>query len=103
MNLEASDLKQTSIVLAWNPPEVDGGAEVTHYTVEKREIDRKTWATVKAEVELDKVPFKVSGLAPGTEYYFRIKAVNQYGPGVPRITPNSYLAADPVSKYLFIS
>lgn len=101
MNLEATDIKQTSVMLAWNPPEVNGGCEVTHYIVEKREIDRKTWAIVKAEVQLDKIPFKVSGLMPGSEYYFRVKAVNEYGSGVPTMTPTSYLASDPVSKYLF--
>lgn len=99
MNLEATDIKQTSAMLAWSPPDNDGGSEVTHYIVERREIDRKTWATVKAEVAKDKVPLKVNGLMPGTEYYFRVTAVNEYGPGVPRVSPTSYLASDPVSAY----
>lgn len=99
MNLEATDIKQTSAMLSWTLPENDGGSEILHYIVEKREIDRKTWATVKAEVEKDKIPYKVSGLTPGTEYYFRVTAVNEYGSGVPRVSPTSYLASDPVSKY----
>ncbi|TWW80211.1 Titin [Takifugu flavidus] len=98
MNLEATDIKQTSAMLSWTPPENDGGSEILHYVVEKREIDRKTWATVKAEVERDKIPYKVSGLTPGTEYYFRVTAVNEYGSGVPRVSATSYLASDPVSK-----
>lgn len=99
MNLEATDIKQTSAMLSWTLPENDGGSEILHYVVEKREVDRKTWATVKAEVEKDKVPYKVSGLTPGTEYYFRVTAVNEYGSGVPRVSATSYLASDPVSKY----
>lgn len=99
MNLEATDIKQTSALLSWTPPENDGGSEILHYLVEKREIDRKTWATVKAEVQGDKIPYKVSGLAPGTEYYFRVTAVNEYGSGVPRVSATSYVASDPVSKY----
>lgn len=99
MNLEATDIKQTSAMLSWSPPEINGGSEVTHYIVEKRQIDRKTWATVKAEVEKDKIPFKVSGLMAGTEYYFRVTAVNEYGSGVSRVSPTSYLASDPVSTY----
>uniref|UniRef100_A0A3Q3K560 Titin n=1 Tax=Monopterus albus TaxID=43700 RepID=A0A3Q3K560_MONAL len=78
MNLEVTDITQTSVTLSWTPPEINGGSEVTHYIVEKREIDRKTWATVKAEVEKDQIPFKVSGLIPGSEYYFRVIAVNEY-------------------------
>uniref|UniRef100_A0A3Q2DID6 Titin n=1 Tax=Cyprinodon variegatus TaxID=28743 RepID=A0A3Q2DID6_CYPVA len=96
MNLEATDIKQTSVMLTWNPPENNGGSEVIHYIVEKREIDRKTWATVKTELQPDKIPVKVSGLTPGTEYYFRVTAVNEYGSGVPKVTPTSYLASDPV-------
>lgn len=102
MNLEATDIKQTTAMLSWSPPENDGGSEVTHYVVERREIDHKTWATVKAEVEKDKIPFKVSGLMAGTEYYFRVTAVNEYGTGVPRVSPTSYLASDPVSKYCLL-
>lgn len=102
MNLEATDIKQTTAMLSWTPPENDGGSEVTHYIVEKREIDRKTWATVKAEVLNDKIPFKVTGLMPGTEYYFRVTAVNEYGSGVPRVSPTSYLASDPVSTYCLL-
>uniref|UniRef100_A0A3B5QNN1 Titin n=1 Tax=Xiphophorus maculatus TaxID=8083 RepID=A0A3B5QNN1_XIPMA len=99
LNLEGTDIKQTSVMLSWNPPEITGGSEVTHYIVEKRAIDRKTWATVKTEVQADKIPLKISGLIPGTEYYFRVLAVNEYGSGVPKVTPTSYLASDPVSKY----
>lgn len=102
MNLEAADIKQTSAMLSWSLPEIDGGSEVTHYIVEKRQIDRKTWAIVKAEVDKDKIPFKVGGLMPGTEYYFRVTAVNEYGSGVPRVSPTSYLASDPVSTYCLL-
>ncbi|KAK5920273.1 hypothetical protein CgunFtcFv8_024100 [Champsocephalus gunnari] len=69
MDLEATDIKQTSASLSWSPPEMDGGSEITHYVVEKREIDRKT-----------------------------VTAVNEYGPGVHRVSAASYVASDPVSK-----
>ena len=99
VNIEATDIRQTSANLSWSPPEVDGGSEVTHYIIEKRAIDRKTWAVVKGEVEIDKIPFKVGGLTTGTDYYFRVTAVNQYGPGVPKVSSTSYLASDPTSMY----
>ena len=99
MNIEVTDIQQTSAKLSWSPPEVDGGSEITHYVVEKREMDRKTWAVVKGEVQIDQIPFKVGGLMAGTEYYFRVTAVNQYGLGVPKVSPTSCLASDPISTY----
>lgn len=100
VNIEVTDIQQTSAEMSWSPPEVDGGSEITHYIIEKREIDRKTWAIAKGEVAIDKIPFKVGGLMAGTEYYFRVTAVNQYGPGVPKVSPTSYLASEPISTYV---
>lgn len=100
VGLEAVDITMTSCNLTWSPPDSDGGSNVTHYIVEKREIDRKTWGTVKTNVE--NTTFKVSNLVPGTEYSFRVIAVNEYGPGVPKVTPKSYLASDPISKCIII-
>uniref|UniRef100_A0A3B4AC94 Titin n=1 Tax=Periophthalmus magnuspinnatus TaxID=409849 RepID=A0A3B4AC94_9GOBI len=115
-NLKLKDWSKSYADICWTKPTRDGGnaralardkrtdfinnyPEILHYLVEKREIDKKTWATVKGEVLPDKIPFKVSGLQSGTEYYFRVTAVNQYGPGVPRVTPTSYMASDPISEY----
>lgn len=94
--LEASDITMVSCNLSWSPPENDGGSEITHYIVEKREVDRKTWATVNNDVK--KTNLKITNLISGTEYYFRVTAVNEYGAGVPKISPKSYLASNPISK-----
>jgi len=64
--------------------------------VEKREVDRKTWN--KCTEELKKTSFKVTNMAPGIEYYFRVTACNKYGIGVPQDSPKSYLAVDPISE-----
>lgn len=72
---------------------------MTHYIVEKRAIDKKTWAMVNTNVDVEKTTLKIGNLSPGTEYYFRVTAANEYGPGVPRASLQSYLASDPVSKY----
>lgn len=92
-----SDVTKMSCQLSWVPPENDGGSPVTHYILEKREVDRKTWATVVADWK--KTSFKVANLVPGTEYFFRVTAVNEYGSGVPRDSPKGVLATDPISKY----
>ncbi len=98
VGLEVFDITMSSCNLTWSPPENDGGSDITHYIVEKREIDRKTWATVKANV--DNTTFKVTNLVPGKEYYFRVIALNEYGSGVPRVTAKSYLASDPISTFI---
>ena len=95
-DLKVSDVTKTSCHISWAPPENDGGSQVTHYIVQKREADRKTWSTVTPEVK--KTSFHVTNLVPGTEYFFRVTAVNEYGPGVPTDVPKPVLATDPLSK-----
>ena len=50
-DLKASDATKTSCHISWAPPENGGGSQVTHYIVERREAERKTWATVTPEVK----------------------------------------------------
>ncbi|KAM9376089.1 titin-like [Pholidichthys leucotaenia] len=72
--------------LHWNPPLNDGGAAVSHYSIEKRETNRVTWTGVESHVEA--VSYKVTKLVPGKEYIFRIAAVNKFGVG-------EFLESDP--------
>uniref|UniRef100_A0A8C3KI78 Titin n=2 Tax=Scolopacidae TaxID=8917 RepID=A0A8C3KI78_9CHAR len=67
--------------LAWGPPLHDGGSDISHYIVEKRETSRLAWTVVASEV----LPtmLKVTKLLEGNEYVFRIMAVNKYGVGEP--------------------
>uniref|UniRef100_A0A8C5TQU4 Titin n=1 Tax=Malurus cyaneus samueli TaxID=2593467 RepID=A0A8C5TQU4_9PASS len=67
--------------LAWGPPLHDGGSDISHYIVEKRETSRLAWTVVAPEV----IPtmLKVTKLLEGNEYVFRIMAVNKYGVGEP--------------------
>ncbi|NXH86698.1 TITIN protein, partial [Edolisoma coerulescens] len=95
-DFKVSDVTKMSCHLSWAPPENDGGSPVTHYILQKREADRKTWATVTAE--LKKTSFQIANLVPGNEYYFRVTAVNEYGSGVPSDIPKPILASDPLSE-----
>uniref|UniRef100_A0A8C4KI87 TITIN protein n=1 Tax=Dromaius novaehollandiae TaxID=8790 RepID=A0A8C4KI87_DRONO len=67
--------------LAWAPPLHDGGSDISHYIVEKRETSRLAWTVVASEVVLTMM--KVTKLLEGNEYVFRIMAVNKYGIGEP--------------------
>ncbi|CAJ1057448.1 titin-like [Xyrichtys novacula] len=72
--------------LHWNPPLNDGGANVSHFIIEKRETSRVTWTGVESHVEA--LSYKVTKLVPGKEYIFRIAAVNKFGVG-------EFLESDP--------
>ncbi|KAK1165619.1 hypothetical protein AOXY_G14202, partial [Acipenser oxyrinchus oxyrinchus] len=100
-DLGVADITKMSCQLSWSPPENDGGSSVTHYILEKREADRKTWATVIAD--LKKTSFSVANLVPGSEYYFRVTAVNEYGSGVPKDTGSAILATNPISKFILFA
>ena len=84
--------------LAWDPPEFDGGAPITHYIIEQKEKNMGQWVqgkvlTVKEVEEMGKkIKGKVDGLVEGCEYMFRVRAVNKGGPSKPGPPSDSMIA-----------
>lgn len=76
-----SRVTEEKCTLAWNIPEEDGGAEITHYIIERRETSRLHWVIVEAECQT--LSTVVTKLIKNNEYIFRVRAVNKYGAGVP--------------------
>uniref|UniRef100_A0A803T7W6 Titin n=1 Tax=Anolis carolinensis TaxID=28377 RepID=A0A803T7W6_ANOCA len=96
--LTASNPGGFKCVLSWLPPLDDGGANIDHYVVEKRETSRLAWTSVATEVPVTKL--KVTKLLKGNEYVFRVMAVNKYGVGEslesePVLAVNPYVVPDP--------
>jgi len=85
---EAADLQ-------WEAPEDDGGSPITHYVVEKRDVQRKTWQEVGKPTELTT---HVGDLHDQTQYLFRVSAANQYGVSDPVELPEPVTAKNPFSK-----
>ena len=61
------------IVLSWDAPESDGGAEITDY--EYRINGRNPWISIGSTL----TTHTVTGLVNGTEYTFQVRAVNRVG------------------------
>ena len=65
----------TSMALAWTVPSDDGGESITDYDVSSD--DGVTWASTGSTF----TAYTLTGLDKGTEYIFRVRAVNSVGNG----------------------
>uniref|UniRef100_A0A8B9H2C0 Titin n=1 Tax=Astyanax mexicanus TaxID=7994 RepID=A0A8B9H2C0_ASTMX len=79
--LSITGLTAEECTLSWGPPQEIGGAEITHYVVQKRETSSLAWTVVHGEVNTKS--FRVTKLLKGNEYIFRVLAVNKFGLGEP--------------------
>uniref|UniRef100_A0A3Q3GGE8 Titin n=1 Tax=Labrus bergylta TaxID=56723 RepID=A0A3Q3GGE8_9LABR len=77
--LAVSGLTAEKCTLTWGPPQENGGAEIMHYIVEKRETSRLAWTLVHGDMKA--TTCKVTKLLKGNEYIFRVRGVNKYGDG----------------------
>uniref|UniRef100_A0A8C5WXN4 Titin n=1 Tax=Laticauda laticaudata TaxID=8630 RepID=A0A8C5WXN4_LATLA len=75
------DVTRGSITLMWDAPILDGGARIHHYVVEKREASRRSWQIVNEKCTRQIA--KVTDLAEGVPYFYRVAAENEYGVGEP--------------------
>ena len=80
--IEFSDISKDSVTLSWSPPTTDGGKPITNYFVEVKDTKRTTWSKC-GDVSADKTIFTADKLLEGKDYFFRVTAVNEEGPGAP--------------------
>lgn len=81
-NVEVVDWDKDHADLKWIKPDNDGGAPITGYIIEFKEKFGKDWEKGK-EISGDVTEATIDGLKEGTQYEFRIRAVNKAGPGEP--------------------
>uniref|UniRef100_A0A8C4X810 Fibronectin type-III domain-containing protein n=1 Tax=Erpetoichthys calabaricus TaxID=27687 RepID=A0A8C4X810_ERPCA len=85
------------MTVVWNRPSVDGGSDINGYFLEKREKKSLRWFKVIKETIRD-TRQKVSGLTEGSEYQYRVSAVNAAGEGPFSDASDFYKAADPIEE-----
>lgn len=81
------------IKLTWTPPEKDGGTKILGYQLEKRKKDTNQWVTLNpAKEPISALKYAVKDVSEGSEYEFRVSAINMSGPGEPS-TPSAMVCA----------
>uniref|UniRef100_A0A667WX56 Titin n=1 Tax=Myripristis murdjan TaxID=586833 RepID=A0A667WX56_9TELE len=88
---EAGAITRDSIVLTWERPENNGGAEIEGYILEKRDKDGIRWTKCNKK-RLNDLRFRCTGLTEGHSYEFRVSAENAAGVGKPS-APTEYIKA----------
>ena len=72
---------RTKIKLTWTAPSDNGGAAITGYKIEARKGTSGTWADLVPDTKTTKTDSTHTGLTPGTQWFYRVSAINSEGPG----------------------
>lgn len=99
--LTVSDVTSESAYVTWQKPEDDGGAVISHYVVEKKDVAAAKWVPVSASSK--KLSLMALYLMEGVQYLFRVAAENQFGKSAYTETNKPIKALDPLCKYKCIT
>uniref|UniRef100_A0A3Q3WUA7 Uncharacterized protein n=1 Tax=Mola mola TaxID=94237 RepID=A0A3Q3WUA7_MOLML len=82
VGLHALEVRETSVVILWEPPVFNGRTPVNGYYMDMKEASagEEGWKAVHEKVNEVKY-MKVTGLKAGTSYVFRVRAQNLAGVG----------------------
>ncbi len=72
-----TNIDRDTIKLQWNPPEDDGGCDITGYVIEKTEAGSNDWISCPGYAS--QCEYTARGLVEGRKYVFRIRAENAIG------------------------
>ena len=80
IKLRVTDVSNRRAQLSWRHPDSDGGSEVTGYRIEHRKSSDVTWEwTNRGDVLTSDAFYNATGLKTGSEYLFRVAAINSAG------------------------
>lgn len=78
--LEISNVTESTADLEWKVPKSDGGTPIINYIIESKTLTRNSWSKC-GTVDGKTLTFTTTKLLEGTEYLFRVTAVNAEGQG----------------------
>lgn len=93
-----SDVTAKSCKLSWKKPEDDGGCPIKEYEIEKQDAATGKWIRVGRVPATGTPEMDITGLTPGTEYNFRVTAVNDEGDSEPLTTLHGIVAKNPFDE-----
>lgn len=97
--IKISSITSESCVVNWQPPEDDGGTDITNYIVEKRESGTTAWQLINSSAK--RTSLYVGHLTKYMQYTFRVSAENRFGVSKPTES-ETIVAEHPFSKYYSI-
>lgn len=96
---EISGMSDTSLTLAWQPPEKDGGSKIVEYIVEIKETSTESWRQYGTTAG-DCTHIFVENLIKDSSYEFKMSARNEIGTGPALVTEDKIIAGRKISKYI---
>ncbi|XP_076356741.1 twitchin-like [Tachypleus tridentatus] len=93
--LDVLDVHKEGCRLKWKRPKDDGGIQLEGYEVEKMDPESGVWVPVGKQKE---PAMEVTGLTPGKEYKFRVRALNKEGESEPLETQKPIKAKNPYDE-----
>lgn len=104
VGLHVLEVRDTSVVVLWEPPTFNGRTPVNGYYLDLKETSagEEGWKAVHEKVNKNKY-MKVTGLKAGTSYVFRVRAQNLAGVGKPSAVLGPILAQTrPGTKEIYV-
>ena len=81
IGLAAEAASATAVNLTWAEPASDGGSPVTGYKVEAKRSGERSYGVVVADTGSARRAYSHADASPGTEYEYRVYAINPAGTG----------------------
>jgi len=78
LNLKIKEVTKDSVTLIWESPDSDGGAPITGYLVERKDVTKTAWVSA-GRTDSNTCYTTVQKLIENNEYLFQVAAENEIG------------------------